>query len=547
MRTPLIASILLSFSTVALPAQIPERHAHAGRGLDGLGMIEFPNTGALAAQPAFLRGIALLHSFEYDEAADSFAEAQAKDPAFALAYYFQAFSHSHVLWGLEDLPRSRAVLVRLAPTAEARLKATTAGRERDYAAAFEAFFADQPLAARVNAFADSMVRAMKRYPNDVDAAAFASLALMLSGSYGGLAARERGAARDSSIAIADRIFRKFPTHPGGTHYLIHSTDEPAYAARGLAAARAYAKVAPEAEHALHMPSHIFLQLGLWDDVVASNERAWAASRAEIVARKLPNTSLSFHALSWLHYGYLQQGRYTSARGVIDSARAVLAGVNLTEGGYSDAPFVIGTLEFVQASVTGQWTESACVSARDFRYPTEARSQREQSFQNVAVYQAAIAGVMCGLEHNQPLNLVRSPTASNSDPRTMPYKQAVLHADGLLALKRGDHEAAIALLTPAAAAPTSAPVGPVTMLRTHELLGEALLKAGRAQEAIAAYERALRLTPRRSVALIGLARARAAAGDTRGAAAVYRDLLESWKNADANLPELSEARQGARGN
>lgn len=544
MRTSWVVFIVLCGVT-QLQAQVPDRPAHGGHGTEGLGVVDFPNSGSKSAQAPFLRGLALLHSFEYDEAADSFAEARQADPRFALAYYFEAFSHSHVLWGEEDLPRSRAVLASLAPDAAARLRVTPAGRERDYAAALEAFFADRPEAARLNAFADSMRAVLRRYPDDVEAGAFTSLGLLLQSFYGGLSSEARRASRDSGIAIADRIFREHPRHPGGTHYLIHSTDEPAFAARGLDAARAYAKVAPEAEHALHMPSHIFLQLGLWDDVVASNERAWAASRAEIVARKLPNTSLSFHALSWLHYAYLQQGRYRAARAVIDTARTVLAGINLTEGDYSDAQFVVANLEFVQAAVTGQWTDGACAAAREFRYPAPARSQREQSFQNIAVYQAAITGIMCGVDQNTALNLVRSPTASNSDPRTMPYQQAVLHADALLALERGDHDAAVALLTPAAAAPATPPVGPVITLRTHELLGAALLKASRARAAVAAYERALQLTPRRSIALLGLARARAAAGDAPGAASAYRDLMESWKDADRNLPELAEVRQGAR--
>jgi tetratricopeptide (TPR) repeat protein len=546
MRT-LCASVLLAFSTGAGFAQVPDRHAHGGHGPAGLGVVEFPNSGAKAAQPAFLRGLALLHSFEYEEAAESFAEARKLDPKFALAYYFEAFSHSHVLWGIEDLPLSRETLARLGPNSAARLKATPAGRERDYAAAFEAFFADESLPERLKRFAAATVGTMNRYPDDVEAQAFASLALLLKAFDGELSPAQRAAARDSSIAIAERIFKTHPKHPGGTHYLIHSTDDPSFAARGLAAARAYAEVAPEAEHALHMPSHIFLQLGLWDDVVASNERAWAASRAEVVARKLPNTDLSFHALSWLQYGYLQQGRYQAARAVIDTARAVLADVDFRKDNYGDAQYTIGDLEFVQASITGEWTEPACARARDFRYPETARSMREQSFQNLAVYQAAISGIMCGVEHNAALGLVRSPTASNADPRTLPYRRAAEHADALIALRTADFAKAIALLTTAAAAPATPPVGPVSTLRTHELLGEALLKAGRAKEAVAAYERALQLTPRRSVALLGLARAHAAVGNTRAAATAYKDLLESWKNADVGLPELAEARAGSIAN
>jgi hypothetical protein len=151
--------------------------------------------------------------------------------------------------------------------------------------------------------------------------------------------------------LPSKCFREDPEHPGGAHYLIHATDNPELAPRGLTAARRYAEIAPDAEHALHMPSHIFVQLGLWQDVVASNERAWAASRAEIVARKLPNTELSFHSLQWLQYGYLQAGRYKDARQTIATARQVLSGIDLASVPSPDARYTVGFLEFQQATNT----------------------------------------------------------------------------------------------------------------------------------------------------------------------------------------------------
>ena len=135
---------------------------------------------------------------------------------------------------------------------------------------------------------------------------------------------QRKALTEESIALAQSVFAASPDHPGGAHYLIHATDNPQYASRGLAAARAYAKIAPDAEHALHMPSHIFVQVGAWGDVVSSNERAWAASRAWVKSRGVPNTELSFHSLWWLQHGYLQQGRLEAAKAV-DRHRAQRAG------------------------------------------------------------------------------------------------------------------------------------------------------------------------------------------------------------------------------
>src|SRR4029077_179366 len=133
-----------------------------------------------------------------------------------------------------------------------------------------------------------------------------------------------------------------------------ATDAPAYAARGLAAARAYAKVAPESEHAQHMPSHIFLQLGLWDEAVASDERAWKASRDWVKRRGASGAALDFHDLEWLQYMYLQQGRYALARSIIDTARAVLAGVDLSAPEHADAQYVTATLAFQYGADAGDW-------------------------------------------------------------------------------------------------------------------------------------------------------------------------------------------------
>ena len=161
---------------------------------------------------------------------------------------------------------------------------------------------------RVRGFADAMRGVTARYSDDIDAAAFTSLALMFVGQVGQLPPDQRRTVRDDAITFAQRVFAANPNHPGGVHYLIHATDDPELAPRGLEAARRYAEIAPEAEHALHMPSHIFVQLGLWRDAVASDERAFAASRAEVAARKLSNAELSFHSLQWLQYAYLQSGR-----------------------------------------------------------------------------------------------------------------------------------------------------------------------------------------------------------------------------------------------
>jgi len=276
MKSPMaVVAALLSIASAppAAHARGQERHAHhAAAEVSGLGAVSFANSGAAAAQAPFQRGLAFLHSFEYDQAAESFRAAQAADPAFAMAFWGEALTYSHLLWGEDDAAAARTALARLAPSREARLAKAGTARERAFGDAIEALFVDGTLPVRVRGFSDGMRVVALAYPDDLDAGSFAALASMFAAYVGDLGAAERQAARDAAIDFAQRVFTANSNHPGGAHYLIHACDDPAFAARGLEAARRYAQIAPEAEHALHMPSHIFVQLGLWRDTVASNQR-----------------------------------------------------------------------------------------------------------------------------------------------------------------------------------------------------------------------------------------------------------------------------------
>lgn len=519
-----------------------ERHDHPASKALKLGTVHFPNSGKSSAQEPFLRGIALLHSFEYEEAAEQFRAAQKLDPSFAMAYWGEALTNIHPLWGEDDPAAARAALGRLSATADARIAKAPTPRERAYGAATEALFANADLPTRARGFADGMRQVVKAFPNDPEAAAFASLALMFVGSSGELSPDARREASRDAVTFAEQVFREDPEHPGGAHYLIHATDNPELAPRGLTAARRYAEIAPDAEHALHMPSHIFVQLGLWRDVVASNERAWAASRAEIVARKLPNTELSFHSLQWLQYGYLQAGRYQDARQTIATARQVLSGIDLAATTSPDARYTVGFLEFQQAVNTGDWSGAVC--ERTLPEPGRAgESMREESFRAQTGYQTVIAAVRCG-DGRAIVEAARKRVASGrpDDYTTMLLTLALQQTD-LLSYIAGTPSPNLDSLL-ADPKPSSAPVGPPSTLRVHEIVGEARLKAGRITEAASVYEQGLKLTPNRSATLLGLARARRAAGDQRGAVDAYRKLLENWRDADADLPVLREVRDGA---
>jgi hypothetical protein len=367
------------------PPHPPGAHMHR------LGTVDFPNSGSAAAQEPFLRGIALLHSFEYSDAAAAFREAQKADSTFALAYWGEALTKTQLLWGVDDAAGAREVLTRLAPSAEARLARAGTPRERAYGAAVEAFFAEGEAAVRARAFADSLRGLAERNLEDLEASAFASLAIQMAAAAGAYPAEERAAAREGAVQLAERVFAASPDHPGAAHYLIHAYDDPVLAPRGLEAARAYASIAPDAEHALHMPSHIFVQVGDWIEAAASNERAWAASRAWVARRGVPATELDFHSLEWLHYAYLQLGHHRAATALVDSARAILTGVDTGAGTYPDARYVVSRMEFARAASIGDWAAWS-MPAPDATSPASARAR---FFAMYDEYQRAAAAAMLG--------------------------------------------------------------------------------------------------------------------------------------------------------
>ena len=270
-------------------------------------------------------------------------------------------------------------------------------RERAFGAAVETFLAGGSPLDRALTFASSMKAYAADAPSDVEAMAFAARGALYVLRYAPPAERVQRA--EEAIALAERVVAANPDHPGGVHYLIHATDSPRFAARGLSAARGYDKLAPDADHALHMPSHIFLQLGVWDDVTASNERAWAASKAWVARGDHNVSELGWHSLHWLQYGYLQQGRYKDARALIDSARATLDGASPDAlAGKPDVQYTVETLSFQYAAETGRWDafpRPLAGATALARRASAASSPREQQMASNAAYHAAVAAMLGG--------------------------------------------------------------------------------------------------------------------------------------------------------
>jgi tetratricopeptide (TPR) repeat protein len=522
MRVLTLACALL-LGTTSLLAQESARHDHAPGAHAGerLGIVSFPNSGATTAQRPFLRGLALLHSFEYDDARTEFREAERADSGFAMAYWGEALTFAQLVWGLDFVDSARASLARLGPTREARLARARTERERRYGAAIEALFDTTDAASRVRGYVAGLRSLTAEHPNDLEARALLALALLMNDDGGPAQLKAR---TEESIALAQSIFARAPQHPGGAHYLIHATDNPAYAARGLAAARAYARIAPDAEHALHMPSHIFVQVGAWNDVVSSNERAWAASRAWVTSHRVPNTELSFHALWWLQYGYLQQGRFGAAKALLDTVRLVLDAIDWSASDAIDARYAPEQFRFSYARETGDWSVYGGRAPAWAVANPKVAGDRARNFANGEIYRIAFVAAQLG-----DTALARRVLDS------LPERSVVARGEvaGLLAKARGDTANWIASLEAAANADAMVVhLGPPNVYPAHELLGDALLAVGRAADAVKAYEKGLELMPNRSRSLLGLVRAQHAAGDVTGAAKTEARLRENWRRADA---------------
>src|SRR6266446_6548021 len=308
-RAPVFSLCLLSFlfflgSAPALAQQ-------------DFGEVAFANSGPPAAQADFLLGLAQLHDFEYDGAAEHFRKAQQIAPDFALAYWGEAMTKNHAVWHEEDVSAAREILNRLAPKLETRLAKAPTEREKLYLRSIEVLFGDGTKEERDRRYESVLAELHRKSPEDVDAAAFYALAILGTAEHGRDFATYMRAA-----AVLEEVFPQHPRHPGVVHYLIHSYDDSIHAPLGLRAARIYAKIAPEAGHAQHMTSHIFLALGMWDDEVKANETAVAmGNRLRQKAGRPPGWC--GHYNEWLEYGYMQQGRVADARRVLEGCRQVV--------------------------------------------------------------------------------------------------------------------------------------------------------------------------------------------------------------------------------
>lgn len=543
LRGMLLLATLMWLAILGLPLAAHEVKAPAPTA--GLGTLEFPTSAKSAqAQQAFVRAALLLHLFEYDEAAKAFQQAQSLEPDFVMAVWGEAMTHNHPLWNQLDERAGRDVLAKLGKTSEERAAKAKTTRERDYLAALEILYSGVGnKQERDLLYAAAMKELASKHPEDNQAQLFHALALL---------GRSEGVRNVPdylrAAEISRRIFEKNPQNPGAAHYWIHGMDDPEHARGAIEPARALSKIAPDAGHAQHMTSHIFIALGLWDDLVQANEEASRVVNEHAREQGKPQVSC-FHYNEWLEYGYYQQGRMKDANALLlrckqEGESALAASKPGKERDRLVARFE-GSLPIMRAT--------AVIESQDWNGPALQLDMPAIKDENVLAVDRFVTGFAAAQRGD--LTLARSVLATLHDqvaaakpdsenPQALDYLH-ILHDDlaGLVAAKSGDMDTAIALVRGAASRldTMAFDFGPPVMVKPpHELLGELLLAVDRPGEAADAFTRSLQLAPLRSLSLLGLARAHKAAGHDVAAGASYRQLLAIWHQADADLAILAEA-------
>ena len=521
MRPARLLLPLLALLLVAAPAPAQEAQ---------YGSTEFTNSGAEAAQEPFLRGLLLLHSFEYGDARTAFQQAQEADPDFAMAHWGEAMTHNHPVWMEQDREAALDALRDLASTPEAQLEAAPTSRERAYLRTLHVLYGagtDDPRSKeqRDDAYARAMADLAEQYPDDLDAQAFHALSILGTAHEG----RDFGTYMRAA-GIVEEVFDENPEHPGAAHYLIHAYDDPVHAPLGLRPARIYADIAPAAPHALHMPSHIFFALGMWDRGAASNVDSYQAAKEKSTEAGGPLSGGGFHALHWLHYARLQQGRYEDARSVLRTTRehATAEGA----GGY--ATYMQWYLPLTYAMETRQWDQFAPLLDAMQITPEALDTRGTVSLHAGRGLIAAQRGDL-----STARTALNEATAAMGDSASADLRIPVQELRGLLAVKEGATEKGLTHLKEAAALEAKQPLDfgpPFPIKPAHELYGEVLLSLDRPDDALPQFRATLDRYPDRALALLGKARAAMQAGQPEVAQSARSTLAQQWADADAPLQQ-----------
>jgi hypothetical protein len=519
---------VLIFSPSCFAQNEPHHHHDAG---EKLGTVSFPVSCATATQAPFERGMALLYSFEYETAINQFQEIQKKDPACAMAYWGEAMSLYHQLWdrpSKADLERGSELL------SKARSLNPPTARERDYIQALTVFYTDTAKIdheKRAEAYAKAMQGVYQRNAQDREAAVLYALSLLAS-------APDRDpdlTNAKAAVAILNKLYAEQPDHPGIAHYIIHSCDNPSMASLALPAARKYAAIAPASAHAVHMPSHIFARLGLWQDDINSNLAAiniadqMATMHIHVMHHKM-------HSMDFLEYAYLQIGDDARAKAEVDAFAALpIAAADPQFKDYFQ--FHKAMAPAMYAIERRQWKEAL---------DQQPASGTPPHVQLIAYWSRAIAAghlrdaasAQDALKHGDELIEATRKGEKPYLAATLKDTRDVMQAWADYA--SGKNAEALALLR--SVADTEDKIGKgETDLPVREMLADMLMEMQKPQEALVEYETSLRTDPNRFNGLYGAARAAEITQQKDKAATYYAQLLKNCNGTMSDRPELAQAK------
>jgi len=531
-----IGVLIAAAALLALPFQ-PAARADTGAKI--VEEVDFATSCSPSVQHPFKHAVWTLHSFWYPEALKDFTALIDAEPDCAIGYWGIAMSHWYPLW----YPPSPAALKAGSDAVEKAMAAPTkTEREKDYIAAIAAFYRDNDKLdhrTRAVAYEKAMEQVYLKYPEDREAAVFYALALNATA----LPTDKTFANKRKAAEILDKVWKEQPNHPGVVHYLIHSDDTPQFAEAGLDAAICYAKIAPDVPHALHMPSHIFTRLGLWQQSIDSNVASHAASVAYV--RKTAGAGAfngeTTHSMDYLEYAYLQTAQDGPAKAVVDE----LLGFQQTAEANLPTAYAVAAIPVRYALERRDWAAAASLSPPAIGFPLERFPWAGAMISFARSLGLARTGDTAGAQAE--IAKIKSSENSLREAKDTYWANQVevlrLSAAGILAHVQGDDTKAVELIRAAAdldATMDKHPATPASVFPARELLADLLLELNQPDAALKEYKEMLRTDPNRFRSILGEARAAKQSGDTATAHDAYQKLVVLAKPAAPERPELAEA-------
>jgi tetratricopeptide (TPR) repeat protein len=501
-----------------------------------LGSVEFKVSCQAEVQPAFDRGLALLHHMTYQESRTTFQKITQADPECAMGYWGEAMTYIHPLWS--DPPDQSEFDTAVALVKQAQQRGQKSERESAYIAALEAYFSGDwgpDEAPRLARYADAWNEVHQRFPDDIEAAAFYALANLSTADPSDKSYKKQ----QESGSLGQHILTKVSGHPGGHHYAIHAYDYPPLSHHGLKVAHSYGTIAPDIPHALHMPTHIFTREGLWQESID-----WNLKSAEAALKSSADKPLSLHylhALDYLVYAYLQRAEDQKAQGVM----ATMAAIDSPIQPHGASAYTLAAIPARLALERQQWQQAAALQPQ---IPSSYPWSKFPAMEAITHFARALGAARTGdsAQAQQDLDSLAALKAKLPPSATYWATQIEIQHQSALAwlqYQQGDQTQALATMQQAAMLEASTekhPITPGEVLSAHELYADMLLEMERFDEALAQYKASLERNPNRLNSLYGAAYACESRGDTNMAKAYYQQLVAIAESADTKLERLSHA-------